>query len=155
MERFRSISTRSDGAGYDRGTMIELRRTWRFCASHRYWRDEWTPAENAAAFGKCALPHGHGHNYRVTLTISGAPDPKTGMIVDLPTLDAIVLERVVDVFDHRNINAEIPYFRNVIPTTENLASFIFAAVAPALPRGRLVAVDLEEDEFLSATCRAD
>ena len=51
--------------------MIVLHRTYRFCASHRYWRDEWTEEQNRAAFGKCALPHGHGHNYRFTLRIAG------------------------------------------------------------------------------------
>ena len=133
---------------------IELRRTYRFCASHRYWRDEWSEAQNLAAFGKCALPHGHGHNYRLTVIVIGTPDAKTGMVVDLTALDRVVEEHVVGAFDHRNINAQVPYFRNVIPTTENLVSYVFDVLHARLPRGRLAAVTLEEDEFLSATCRA-
>ena len=73
--------------------MIVLHRTYRFCASHRYWRDEWTEDQNQAAFGRCALPHGHGHNYRFTLRIAGEPDAKTGMVADLGDLDALVQQR--------------------------------------------------------------
>jgi 6-pyruvoyltetrahydropterin/6-carboxytetrahydropterin synthase len=134
--------------------MIVLERTYRFCASHRYWRAEWTEAQNLATFGKCALPHGHGHNYRFTISIEGTPDEKTGMVADLVALDALVQRDVLDRFDHKNINVEVPHFRDVMPTTENLARYVFATLAPAIPRGRLVAVTLQEDEFLSATCRA-
>jgi len=135
--------------------MIVLARTYRFCASHRYWRAEWSEAQNRAAFGDCALPHGHGHNYRFRLDIEGEPDDKTGMIVDLASLDAVVQREILDCFDHRNINAEVPYFKTVTPTTENLARFVFETLSSKMPRGRLVAVTMEEDEFLSATCRGD
>lgn len=135
--------------------MIALERTYRFCASHRYWRDEWSEERNLATFGRCALPHGHGHNYRFTLMIEGEPDAETGMIVDLGALDALVQSEILDRFDHRNINAEVPHFRAVMPTTENLARYVFDTLAPRIPRGRLVLVRMDEDEFLSATCRAD
>ena len=135
--------------------MIILRRTYRFCASHRYWRDEWTETQNHAAFGKCALPHGHGHNYRFTLEIEGPPDPKTGMTADLGTLDALVQHEVLDRFDHKNINVEVPHFRTAMPTTENLARYLFETLASRLPQGRLIALTMEEDEFLSATCRLE
>jgi 6-pyruvoyltetrahydropterin/6-carboxytetrahydropterin synthase len=133
--------------------VILLERTYRFCASHRYWRDEWTDEQNLATFGRCALPHGHGHNYRFTIAIEGPPDPKTGMIADLGPLDALVTREILDRFDHKNINAEVAHFRTVMPTTENLARYVFETLAPRIPRGRLVQVTLQEDEFLSATCR--
>ena len=135
--------------------MIVLHRTYRFCASHRYWRDEWTEAQNLAAFGRCALPHGHGHNYRFTLEIRGEPDPKTGMVADLGTLDTMVQREILDRFDHRNINVEVPYFRSVMPTTENLARYLFDTLASRMASGRLAAVTIDEDEFLSATCSAE
>jgi 6-pyruvoyltetrahydropterin/6-carboxytetrahydropterin synthase len=134
---------------------IVLRRAYRFCACHRYWRDEWTEAENRAAFGDCALPHGHGHNYRLSLEIEGAPDPKTGMVVDVRALDELVRREVIERFDHRNINVEIPHFRTAMPTTENIARFLFDTLAPRLPGGRLATVTVEEDDFLSAICRRD
>ena len=133
--------------------MVELRRTYRFCASHRYWRDAWSAEKNLAVFGKCALPHGHGHNYRFTLAIEGEPDPDTGMVVELGTLDALVATHIEQALDHRNINAEVPEFRTLIPTTENLVRWIFDHVAPHLPRGRLVEVILREDEALEASYR--
>ncbi len=135
--------------------MLELARTYRFCASHRYWRDEWSEDQNFAVFGRCALPNGHGHNYRFTLLIQGAPDEFTGMIVDLRLLDALVESEILARFDHRNINAEIAHFARVQPTTENIAAYIFQVLQARLPRGRLVAVTVQEDEFLSATCRGD
>lgn len=133
--------------------MVELRRTYRFCASHRYWRDAWSPEKNAAVFGRCALPHGHGHNYKVTLAVAGEPDPETGMVVELGALDALVAERVEKALDHRNVNVEVAEFRTLTPTTENLARWIFERVAPALPSGRLVEVSLQEDEALTAVYR--
>jgi 6-pyruvoyltetrahydropterin/6-carboxytetrahydropterin synthase len=132
-----------------------LERTYRFCASHRYWRDEWSAEKNHATFGRCALPHGHGHNYRFTLRVEGEPDAKTGMIADLGPLDALVHREVLDRFDHRNINVDVPHFRDVMPTTENLARYLFALLAPRIATGRLVSVTMEEDEFLSATCSSD
>src|SRR5262249_25922326 len=126
----------------------------RFCASHRYWREDWTPEQNLEKFGRCALPHGHGHNYRFKLAIEGKPDEKTGMIADLIALDALVQREILDRFDHRNINVEVPHFKTVMPTTENLAQYLFDMLAPRISPGRLVAVTMEEDEFLSATCSA-
>jgi 6-pyruvoyltetrahydropterin/6-carboxytetrahydropterin synthase len=134
--------------------LIVLHRTYRFCASHRYWRDEWTEEQNRAAFGRCALPHGHGHNYRFTLRIAGEPDPKTGMVAELGELDALVQHEILDRLDHRNINVEVPYFKSVQPTTENLARYLFETLFRRIPRGMLVSVTMEEDEFLAATFAA-
>jgi len=134
--------------------VIVLHRTYRFCASHRYWREEWTEEQNRAAFGRCALPHGHGHNYRFTLRIAGEPDAKTGMVADLGDLDALVQSEILDKLDHRNINVEVPYFKSVMPTTENLARFLFETLSRRIPRGMLVSVTMEEDEFLAATFAA-
>jgi 6-pyruvoyltetrahydropterin/6-carboxytetrahydropterin synthase len=77
------------------------------------------------------------------------------MVADLDALDALVDREILQRFDHRNINVEVPYFKQVMPTTENLARYLFDTLAPRISGGRLVSVTVEEDEFLTATCRVD
>ena len=129
---------------------ITLERTYRFCASHRYWRDEWTPAQNQAAFGRCALPHGHGHNYVIEVSIEGEPDPVTGMIVDLKVVKDVISSEVIDQMDHRHLNHEVPPFDRVIPTAENIAIEIWKRLKPALsfPNARLCSIRLYETDDL-------
>jgi 6-pyruvoyltetrahydropterin/6-carboxytetrahydropterin synthase len=132
---------------------IELERTYRFSAAHRYARAEWSAEENFAHFGKCATAPGHGHNYRLTLRVAGEIDVATGFVIDLGVLDAIVRERVIDLVDHQHINHAIAEFApgGRIPTSEQLALWIRDRVGPALPAGaRLTAVRLAEDDDLAA-----
>jgi 6-pyruvoyltetrahydropterin/6-carboxytetrahydropterin synthase len=135
---------------------IELERRYRFSAAHRYYRPEWSEAENAERFGKCAWGSGHGHNYRVTLRIAGNPDPETGFVVDLPALDRLVRERVLEVVDHRHLNEAIAEFASGgrIPSCENLVVWIREQIADGLPPGaRLTGVRVAEDDDLSASWR--
>ena len=131
-----------------------LSRRIRFSAGHRYHVPELDAAENARLFGKCNLPHGHGHNYAVDVTVGGPVDPVTGMIVDLGELDAVLTEEVVEPFDHRFLNEEIPAFATAVPTTENLAREIWRRLRPRLERDgrRLLRVRVYEDETLWADC---
>ncbi len=130
-----------------------LTRRVRFAAAHRYWRPDWNDDRNQAVFGACANPHFHGHSYVCDVTVAGAVDPDTGMVVDLGVLDRVLAAEVVSRFDHRNINREVPEFGEgqQIPTGENLARFIFDRVQDAL--GEAVAVErvvVREDEGLWA-----
>jgi 6-pyruvoyltetrahydropterin/6-carboxytetrahydropterin synthase len=132
---------------------IRLERRFRFSASHLYRRPEWSEEENRARFGKCANLPGHGHNYRLYVTVAGEPDPRTGFIVDLGELDRLVNEEVVDRLDHQHLNAAVPEFAEGgrIPSSENLVRWIHDRIAPALPAGvSLAALRLEEDEDLAA-----
>jgi len=132
---------------------LHLERRYRFSASHLYWRSEWTEAENRAVFGKCSLQPGHGHNYRLYLTVTGDLDAATGFVVDLGALDSVVQQHVVDVVDHRHLNEALPQFREggAIPTSENLVAWIVTVLKEALPpQTRLTRVRLEEDEDLAA-----
>lgn len=104
---------------------LSLTRRYSFPASHRLFRADWSDAKNRRAFGKCANLHGHGHNYVLEVTITGPVDPSTGMIANLADLDTFVRARVLDDFDHANLNEQIPEFRETIPTTENLCRAIF------------------------------
>jgi len=111
---------------------VHLVRTVRFSAAHRYNRPEWSEERNRAAFGACANPHGHGHDYRLEVTVAGSPDPETGFAVELPALDRILGEEVIRRFDHQHINhAEADFGEGgLIPTTENLVIFLWDRLAP-------------------------
>jgi 6-pyruvoyltetrahydropterin/6-carboxytetrahydropterin synthase len=104
---------------------IELGRRYRFAASHRLHSPHLSEDENYRVFGKCNNPHGHGHNYVLEVSFSGGIDPATGMIVNLPDLDAFVQRQVLDEFDHRSLNDDVAAFRGKVPTTENLCMEIF------------------------------
>jgi 6-pyruvoyltetrahydropterin/6-carboxytetrahydropterin synthase len=125
------------------GLRIELGRRYRFSASHRLHSTRLSEEENRRIYGKCANPYGHGHNYTVEVRLSGLPDPATGMIANLADLDAFVNERVIEAFDHRSLQDEVPVFREVVPTTENLCKEIFERLK-SFPKARLEAVRIEE-----------
>ncbi|HEX3126671.1 MAG TPA: 6-carboxytetrahydropterin synthase [Thermoanaerobaculia bacterium] len=130
---------------------VRLERRYRFSASHLYRRPEWSEAENRARFGKCANLPGHGHNYRLFVTVQGEVDGKTGFVVDLGALDALVAAQVIEPLDHQHLNAAIPEFADSIPSSENLVRWIHARLERALPDGaELAKLRLEEDEDLAA-----
>jgi 6-pyruvoyltetrahydropterin/6-carboxytetrahydropterin synthase len=120
-------------------------RRYPLSASHRLHSDALTAAENRAAYGKCNNPHGHGHNYVVEVLVGGAVDPETGMVINLADLDSVVLERVVDRFDHANLNLD-PLFVNHAPTTENLCKAVFALLDGTVQPAKLEQVRVEETE---------
>jgi len=122
---------------------IELGRRYKFAASHRLHSARLSEEENRRIYGKCANPYGHGHNYTVEVRFSGPVDPATGMIANLADLDAFVNERVIEPFDHRSLHDEVPVFRDVVPTTENLCKEIFARLKP-FPNAKLEGVRIEE-----------
>jgi 6-pyruvoyltetrahydropterin/6-carboxytetrahydropterin synthase len=104
--------------------MVRLTRVYRFCASHRLHSDLLTEEENQEVYGKCNHPHGHGHNYRLEVTIAGPVDDKTGKAVDVVKLDRLIGESVLRPFDHHDLNREVPEFAKLVPTSENLALVI-------------------------------
>jgi 6-pyruvoyltetrahydropterin/6-carboxytetrahydropterin synthase len=122
---------------------LSLTRRYSFPASHRLFRADWSEAENHCAFGKCANAHGHGHNYALEITVTGAVNPQTGMIANLADLDDFVRARVLDDFDHANLNEQVPEFRDCIPTTENLCRVIFNRLS-GFPGARIERVRIEE-----------
>ncbi len=132
---------------------ISLERRYRFSASHLYRRPDWDEAENRARFGKCANLPGHGHNYRLYVTVRGEVDPATGFVVDLGQLDALIHERVIERLDHQHLNSTLPEFGpgRDIPSSENLVRWILGELAERLPAGAEIAkLRLEEDEDLAA-----
>lgn len=130
--------------------MVCLTRKAEFCAAHRYRLEDLSDEENFRLFGKCSYPHGHGHNYTLEVTVKGDVDPKTGMVINLTDLDRMIKENVVEVLDHKFINVDIPEFEKKIPTTENLALFIWDSLAKAIKGCSLHRVRLFEAPDLYA-----
>ena len=135
------------------GARYRLERRYRFSASHLYRRLEWTDDENRTRFGKCSNLPGHGHNYRLFVTVRGPLDPETAFVADLGQLDALVARLVLDRLDHQHVNAALPDFApgGVNPSSEALVRWIRGQLVPALlPEMTLVRLRLEEDEDLAA-----
>jgi 6-pyruvoyltetrahydropterin/6-carboxytetrahydropterin synthase len=114
-------------------------------ASHRLHSDVLSAEENRTAYGKCNNPHGHGHNYVVEVLVGGPVDRETGMVVNLTDLDEVVRTRVLDRFDHTNLNLDL-LFDHCVPTTENLCRKVFELLKDAMPAGELEYVRVEETE---------
>ena len=125
--------------------MIITRRA-EFSSSHRCAQPNLSAEENRRLYGEAPGSHGHGHNYVLEVSIEGQPDQVTGMIVDLKDVKQILNEEVVDRFDHRHLNFEVPPFDKVVPTTENIAIEIWRRLEPRLKseKGRLALIRLYE-----------
>ena len=104
---------------------LTIYRKSHFNAAHRLYRKEWSDEKNLAVFGKCSNPNFHGHNYELEVGITGNIDPETGFIINLDLLKKIIFEEIEEYFDHKNLNVEIPEFKNVNPTVENIAVVIW------------------------------
>jgi len=124
--------------------MILLTRKADFSAAHFYWNDAWTEAENERVFGKCSNRQGHGHNYTLEVTVQGDVDPVSGFVVDLKQLKDIMELEVVSVYDHRHLNHEVPEFKYVVPTTENIAIAIWRRLDGKIPGAKLHRVRVYE-----------
>jgi len=135
--------------------MIFLTRKAEFSAAHFYWNDELSPEENERVFGKCANRNGHGHNYTIEVTVSGEIDPVTGFVVDLKLLKDILEREVVGVYDHRHFNHEIPEFKTVIPTTENIAIAAWRRLDGKIPGAKLHRIRIYETPDLFADFYGD
>lgn len=130
--------------------IARLTRRVRFSAAHRYYRADWTEERNRQVFGACSNPHGHGHNYRLDVTVEAQVDPDTGFSADLARLDALLREEVVAPLDHQHLNHIVPEFAaGTIPTCENIAIWIWPRIAGRLGAGeRLCRLRLYEDDDL-------
>lgn len=124
---------------------MTLTRTYEFAASHRLHAPDLSEERNLELYGKCANPSGHGHNYKLEVTVSGELDAQTGMIVDLMAVDAAVNSRIVDRYDHHHLNTDLPEFVGKVTTSEVVAQEIWKALEGHVP-GRLERVRLFETD---------
>jgi 6-pyruvoyltetrahydropterin/6-carboxytetrahydropterin synthase len=101
-----------------------------FNAAHRLYRKDWSDEQNLSTFGKCSFPHYHGHNYELEIKVVGEIDPVTGFVMDLKLLSDLVNEKVLERFDHKNLNVDTEEFRTLNPTAENIAVVIYDLLRP-------------------------
>ncbi len=107
------------------GEKVAVFRREHFNAAHRLYNSEWTDEKNTDVFGKCSLPHYHGHNYDLEIKVTGEVSKKTGFVMDMKKLSDLVKERVIEKFDHKNLNLDTEEFKNLNPTAENIAIVIY------------------------------
>lgn len=112
--------------------MIYLTRKEHFNAAHKLARPEWTEEKNIAVFGKCANANWHGHNFDLFVTVKGEPDALTGFVIDLKDLSIIIREKIIDRLDHKNLNLDVDFMKNIMPSTENLAIKIWEILEPSV-----------------------
>ncbi|XP_051494465.1 6-pyruvoyl tetrahydrobiopterin synthase isoform X2 [Apus apus] len=123
-----------------------LSRSVTFSACHRLHSKSLSEEENRKVFGKCNNPNGHGHNYKVIVTVCGEIDPVSGMVMNLTDLKEYMQEAIMEPLDHKNLDKDVPYFAEVVSTTENVAVFIWENLKKLLPVGTLYKVKVYETD---------
>ena len=111
---------------------VAVVRREHFNAAHRLYRKEWSSEQNNQTFGKCSLPNFHGHNYELEIKVVGEVDETTGFVMDLKQLSDLVNEKVLEKFDHKNLNIDVEEFKTLNPTAENIAIVIYNLLRPSI-----------------------
>lgn len=111
---------------------VTVSRKAHFNAAHRLFRKDWTDEKNVRVFGKCSNPNFHGHNYELIASVTGEIDEETGYVIDIQVLKDIIKEEVEDAFDHKNLNREVPEFKDLNPTAEHIAVVIYNKIKSKL-----------------------
>lgn len=126
--------------------MMYVTRREVFSASHRLYNTNFSDEENDACFGKCNNLNGHGHNYILEVTVAGEVDPQTGYVIDLKKLKKIIRENVIVKLDHKNLNLDVDFLKDKIPTAENIAYGIWNELVDKIPSGKLYSIKISETE---------
>ncbi|MFK7783045.1 6-pyruvoyl trahydropterin synthase family protein [Psychroserpens sp.] len=111
---------------------VNVHRKAHFNAAHRLYRKDWSFEKNEEIFGKCNNPNFHGHNYELIVSVTGNIDIETGYVIDMKVLKDIIKSEVEDAFDHKNLNIEVPEFKDLNPTAENIVVVIYNKIKPKL-----------------------
>ena len=126
--------------------MIFITRKHEFCASHRLFNPTFSDEKNESTFGLCNNPNGHGHNYVLEVTLSGEVSDDTGMVFDLKELKKLTHQEIVNKVDHKNLNVDVDFLKDIIPTAENLAIKFWEILEPKVTKGQLYEIKLYESE---------
>lgn len=125
---------------------VSVYRKEHFNAAHRLHNPEWSEEMNRKVFGKCNNPNYHGHNYDVTVKVTGEIDPRTGYVIDMKVLSDIVKENILDRFDHKNLNLDTEEFKDLNPTAENIVVIIHDILRPLIDDKLDLKITLYETE---------
>lgn len=125
---------------------VKVSRKEHFNAAHRLFRVDWSDAENEKMFGKCSNPHYHGHNYELIVSLTGEPGEDTGYVYDLKILSDLIKENVLSKFDHKNLNLDTEYFKDLNPTAENIAVVIWGILRQKIDSKLELKITLYETE---------
>jgi 6-pyruvoyltetrahydropterin/6-carboxytetrahydropterin synthase len=124
--------------------IVTVSRKAHFNAAHRLYRKDWSFEKNEAVFGKCNNPNFHGHNYDLTVAVTGEIDPETGYVIDTKVLSDLIKIHVEEVLDHKNLNLDVPFFETHNPTAEYIAIFIHDALRPHISADKRIEITLYE-----------
>ncbi len=113
--------------------MIFVSRQEHFNAAHKLYNPSWSKEKNEEVFGPCANANWHGHNFELIVTVKGDPDPETGFVVDLKKLSKLIKAEVIEKLDHKNLNLDVPFMKDKMASTENLAIEIWKILVEKLP----------------------
>jgi 6-pyruvoyltetrahydropterin/6-carboxytetrahydropterin synthase len=123
---------------------VKVSRKAHFNAAHRLHRPDWDDAKNKAVFGKCSNPNYHGHNYDLVVSVRGEIDETTGFVMDMKLLKELIYSHIEQAFDHKNLNLEVPEFKNLNPTAEHIAVVIWNKLRPFIAADKELEVVLYE-----------
>ncbi len=123
---------------------VKVSRKAHFNAAHRLYRKDWDDNKNNAVFGKCNNPNYHGHNYELVVGVTGEIDPETGFVIDMKILKDLIRSEIEDALDHKNLNVEVPEFRTLNPTAENIVIVIYNKLRPHIDSDKELEVILFE-----------
>lgn len=127
-------------------TKVAVFRKEHFNAAHRLFNASFSNEQNSAVFGKCSYPNYHGHNYELEVKIVGEINPETGYVIDMKVLSTIIKTKVLDKFDHKNLNLDTQEFKNLNPTAENIAVVIYNLLRPHIAKQNDLKIRLYETE---------
>ncbi|MDT0540845.1 MULTISPECIES: 6-pyruvoyl trahydropterin synthase family protein [Croceitalea] len=123
---------------------VKISRKAHFNAAHRLYRPDWSFEKNDAIFGKCNNPKFHGHNYDLIVSVTGEIDKETGYVMDMKVLKDLIKDEVEEAFDHKNLNVDVPDFKELNPTAENIAVVIWNKLRPHINSDNEIEVVLYE-----------
>ncbi|AKA35861.1 6-pyruvoyl trahydropterin synthase family protein [Flagellimonas lutaonensis] len=123
---------------------VKVSRKAHFNAAHRLYRPDWTFEKNQEVFGRCNNPNYHGHNYELIVSVTGEIDQETGYVMDMKKLKDLIKAHVEEAFDHKNLNEDVPEFKNLNPTAENIAVVIFDKLRPHIGNSKELEIVLYE-----------
>jgi len=128
--------------------MVYITRKEQFNAAHRLFRPDFSDKENLRVFGKCSNPNWHGHNYTLFVTVKGEVSKETGFVANLKELSALIVEKVIDRIDHKNINLEVDFMKGKLASTENLTLAMWNVLEPGVRKlgAELYKIRVEETD---------